>query len=195
MTSSSEPMIPFERVYVSKIAFDEMARDGRAHVYVRGGVQFVDVMDLIEMVNESTSWEETQGVYRSLKRVFETWERDGDYQTLMLHEFDMECGVTFPAALRLMGILKCPGARLWRAGVEQVLRKSYRGDPAALDAVKERVGARVPVRVSKAVMEPVNPVEPATLSKDELLAALDAVDPEWLEEVTGQPGAKRAMRD
>jgi hypothetical protein len=31
-------------------------------------------------------------------------------------------------------------------------------------------------------------------SKDELLKALDEVDPEWLKEVTGQPGAKRARR-
>ncbi len=36
--------------------------------------------------------------------------------------------------------------------------------------------------------------KPAALSKEELLAALDEMDPEWLGEVTGQPGAKRAKR-
>jgi hypothetical protein len=37
-----------------------------------------------------------------------------------------------------MGVLKCPEARLWRPGVEQVLRLYFHGDPAALDEARGR---------------------------------------------------------
>jgi hypothetical protein len=41
----------------------------------------------------------TERVFRGLRRLFDKWELEGDYQTLMLHEFDVQYGVTFPGVL------------------------------------------------------------------------------------------------
>ena len=202
---AGEPTVPFERVLaVKRVVINDDFPDAQLHLYSRRGVQYVDAMDLIGAVNESASFDETQRVFRGLGRLFDAWEASGDFQWLMLHEFDRECGVTFPAGLRLVEIMWCAGPKRLRGEVERILRQEWQGGPEALqagsvaDERERRLAGKRPKKPAKGgsrdwLAGPVMP--PAAFSKDELLQALDEVDPEWLEEVTGQPGAKRARRD
>lgn len=201
---AGEPTVPFERVLVMKrIVLNEDFPEAQVHLYSRRDVQYVDVMDLIGVVNESASFDETQRVFRGLSKLFEGWEASGDFQWLMLHELDRECGVTFPAGLRLMEIMWCAGPKRSRGEVERILRQEWRGSPedleirSAVDERERRLAGRTRLKkegAGKGRDLRAGPVMPA-FSKDELLQALDEVDPEWLEEVTGQPGAKRARRE
>lgn len=327
-----------------RIPFDEVIPGtGWLDVYVRDDKQFVDVMHLIELVCDNPTLNQTNAYFQNVKPTLMKWGRAGNFQTLKLHRYDTEYGVTFPYAVRLLELLPNDAGRRYRAGLTGLLRRHYGGDvrdldraeaagvarqreddarpkpvmmedvaPAAVSAAPVRpaivlkdgqetviklvrvgsgeesddsgdgwLGIRVVVRDGKefvstrdvikhmieksgkpvaqmwaqvkagkgAVFEgriaahkfkgsgevehdviergvagelvtllageaadrnrarmlaaikgeagapaekPV--IAPTPLSKDELLAALDAVDPEWLEEVTGQPGAKRAKR-
>jgi hypothetical protein len=112
---AGEPTVPFERVLVMKrIVLNEDFPEAQLHLYLRRDVQYVDVMDLIGVVNESASFDETQRVFRGLSKLFQGWEASGDFQWLMLHDLDHECGVTLPAGLRLMEIMWCAGPKRWR---------------------------------------------------------------------------------
>jgi hypothetical protein len=65
--------------------------NAQLHLYSRWDVQYVNVMDLRGVVNESVSFDETQRVFRGFGKLFEGWESSGGLQWLMLHELDRQC--------------------------------------------------------------------------------------------------------